>query len=301
MEKKEGKTVELQQMKYFKTVAEVGKISTAADSLFISAPALSTSISRLEKELGMPLFDRTNNSITLNRQGHIFLRYVNQIFGSLDCARVELRQSMMQQGQHVSVATMSSNMWVDLITGFSQEYPHFTLSCTSLRLSQFAASGLLPQFAFLLAGEREVPGFYAEELENVPLFEDSLVVMLNPDHPLAKKERIQPADLVGENLLLPVQDYPLYEQLMRSFAAAGDPLMLGNSYSSLVCRHMVTEGIGISFATEHTARTDTYNLCYIPLEVPESRWRVRIFWRKNRTLSPDEQQFLEFVRRLYGA
>lgn len=292
--------MELQQLKYFKTVADVGKISTAAESLFISAPALSTSISRLEKELGMPLFYRTNNSIRLNRQGQIFLRYVNQVFASLDCARVELRQSMMQQGQHVSVATMSSNMWVDLITGFSQEYPHFTLSCTSLRLSQFAAAGLLPQFAFLLAGEREVPGFYAEELESKPLFEDSLMVMLHLDHPLAKKDRICPAELIGENLLLPVQDYPLHEQLMRSFAAAGDPLVLGNSYSSMVCRHMVSEGIGVSFATEHTAKTDTYNLCFVPLDVPENRWQVRIFWRKNRALSRDEQQFLDFVQRLYG-
>ena len=45
--------MELQQLKYFKTVATIGKISDAAEALFISAPALSTSISRLEKELGI--------------------------------------------------------------------------------------------------------------------------------------------------------------------------------------------------------------------------------------------------------
>ena len=143
--------MELLQLKYFKTVAETGKISAAAEALFISAPALSTSISRLEKELGFPLFDRTHNAIRLNRQGQIFLRYVNQVFATLDCARMEMRQSMLLQGQHVSVATLSANVWIDLIAAFSQEYPHFTLSCTSLRLSQFAASGLGPQYSFLLA------------------------------------------------------------------------------------------------------------------------------------------------------
>ena len=61
--------MELQQLKYFKTVAEVGKISEAAQAMFVSAPALSASISRLEKELGMPLFERTNNSIKLNSKG----------------------------------------------------------------------------------------------------------------------------------------------------------------------------------------------------------------------------------------
>ena len=79
--------MELLQLKYFKTVAELEKISAAAEALYISAPALSTSIARLEKELGTKLFDRTNNRIRLNRQGHIFLRYVNQIFNNLDCAR----------------------------------------------------------------------------------------------------------------------------------------------------------------------------------------------------------------------
>lgn len=69
--------MELLQLKYFKTVAEIGKISDAAQALFISAPALSTSVSRLEKELGVKLFDRTNNRVILNRQGEIFLRYVN--------------------------------------------------------------------------------------------------------------------------------------------------------------------------------------------------------------------------------
>jgi len=79
--------MELQQLKYFKTVAQIGKISEAAEALFISAPALSTSISRLEKELGMNLFDRSSNRIVLNAQGQIFLKYVNQVFASLDSAK----------------------------------------------------------------------------------------------------------------------------------------------------------------------------------------------------------------------
>ena len=63
-----------QQLHYFKAVATICKIADAAESLFVSAPALSTSIARLEKELGVKLFDRAGNRITLNAQGKIFLR-----------------------------------------------------------------------------------------------------------------------------------------------------------------------------------------------------------------------------------
>ena len=50
-----GENLEFLQLTYFKTVAEYGKIVTAAEALFITPPALSASISRLEKELGMKL------------------------------------------------------------------------------------------------------------------------------------------------------------------------------------------------------------------------------------------------------
>ena len=88
-----GVNMELLQLKYFKTVAELGKISAAAEALYISAPALSTSISRLEKELGVQLFDRYAKRIALNAQGEIFLRYVNQMFDALECGKKELLQN----------------------------------------------------------------------------------------------------------------------------------------------------------------------------------------------------------------
>lgn len=291
--------MELLQLKYFKTVADIGKISAAAESLFISAPALSNSISRLEKELGMPLFDRTNNSIRLNRQGQIFLRYVNQVLANLDCAKIELRQSMIPQGQHVSVATMSSNLWIDLISAFSQENPHFTLSCTSLRLSQFEGSGLLPQYSFLLGEEVAEMPLFPGELDSIPLFEDRVAVMVHPEHPLSKKKGVRIPELLGETLFLPMQDYPLYERLLRLFEANGTPLPNGNSYSSLVGRHMVAEGLGISFATVHTGRVAPEGLCYVPLEEPEAACMVRLYWRRNREFTEDEKLFRTFVEAFY--
>ena len=284
-------------MKYFKTVAEVGKISAAAEALFISAPALSTSISRLEKELGFPLFDRTHNAIALNRQGQIFLRYVNQVFATLDCARMELRQSVLLQGQHVSVATLSANVWLDLIAAFSQEHPHFTLSCTSLRLSQFESSGLGPQYSFLLADE--LPPALMGEMDSIPLFSDQVAVMVHPEHPFAGEDSVSLSRLAGENLFLPMQDYPLYERLMGIVETEGSLLPTGNSYSSVICRHMVAENMGVSFATCSKGRIAPEGLRYVPLETAQGPWTVRLYWRKNRKLTADEEAFRGFVEAFY--
>ena len=85
--------MKLTQLQYFKTVAELGKISLAAKKLYVSPPALSIAITNLEKELGVQLFDRANNRITLNEQGKTYLRHVNQILGDLSHAKEEV-QSM---------------------------------------------------------------------------------------------------------------------------------------------------------------------------------------------------------------
>lgn len=292
--------MELMQLKYFKTVAEVGKISEAAQSLFISAPALSTSISRLEKELGIPLFDRTNNSILLNPQGQIFLRYVNQIFTNLDCAKTELRQSIMHQGQHVSIASVASTQWVDLITAFSQEYPHFTLSCTSVKRAELDTNGLPVQHNFLFAAEEDIPAFYAAELDSILLFEDHPVVMVHIDHPLAGEKRVHLSQLTGQQIFLPMQNYPLYDHLVRLFEGAGIPFPAGNAYSHLTAQQMVAKNLGIAFSSVHTSRTPALPIRYVPIADDYLPWKSRLYWRRDHSFTPDERIFKSFVEKYYN-
>lgn len=291
--------MELMQLKYFQTVAQVGKISDAAQSLFISAPALSASISRLEKELGMALFDRTNNSIRLNRQGEIFLRYVNQIFSNLDCAKAELQQSIMHHGQHVSIACVASTQWVDMITAFSQEHPHFTLSCTNVKRSELAANGLPVQHNFLFAAEEDVPAFYAGELDSLVLFEDHPVVMVHKDHPMAAMESVSLLDVIGQQIFLPMSNYPLYDHLVSLFASADVPFPAGNAYSHLAAQQMVANGLGVAFSSVHTGRIPALPIRYVPIRDDYKTWISRLYWRKGQHFTEDEEIFYSFVKSYY--
>ena len=293
--------MELQQLKHFKTVAEMGKISDAAQALFISAPALSTSISRLEKDLGVRLFDRTNNRIILNQQGRILLGYVSEMFSCLECAKTKLQQSLMCQGQHVSIATVASTQWVDMVTAFSQEHPHFTLQCTSIRRTELANNGLSAQHSFLLAAEDDIPIFCADELQSILLFEDHPVVMVHPDHPIAQKKSVDLSELSEETIFLPMQDFPLYDHLVKLFQDCGLPFPAGNAYSHLATQQMVANGLGISFATQHTARTPSLSLRYVPIRNTYKPWVSRLYWRKNHILTDDELIFKNFLESYYQA
>lgn len=291
--------MELLQLKYFKTVAETGKISDAANALFISAPALSTSISRLEKELGTKLFDRTNNKILLNPQGHILLRYVNQVFSALECAKTELRQSTLLQGQHVSVACVGSSQWVDMITAFSQEHPHFTLLCTGITRAGLVTGGFSAQHSFFLASEDDIPEAYAEKLDSVFLFEDHPVVVVHKDHPIAQQKTVDLCTLREETLFLPLQNYPLRDHLERLFMDCGIPFSAGNAYSHLATQQMVAEGLGIAFCTSHTALTKSQELRFVPIANDYKPWVCCLYWRKHHAFTEDEKIFKEFILKYY--
>ena len=90
--------MKMTQLLYFKTVAEDGRISVAAKKLYVTAPAVSISISTLERELGVPLFDRVKNRLVLNEHGQVYLQYVNQIFDDLEKAKEAVQAVTLEKG-----------------------------------------------------------------------------------------------------------------------------------------------------------------------------------------------------------
>lgn len=291
--------MELLWLKYFKAVTETGKISAAAEKLFISPPSLSATINRLEKELDVRLFDRSNNSITLNEQGRIFLRYTDQILSCLDLAKDELRQSLEMRSSHISVASTLSNLWVGLICAFSAEWPQITISSTSLKLSQLSSSNLPPNYSFLLAEEHDMPdtsGFNSMVL----IDDDRPVLMVNPNHPLAKEAGVDLRDLVNENFFLPVADMSLNKMVRELLALANIRYINANEYPYMLRKGLLSENRGISFSTEHTSKSEDQSICYIPIENPSCRQRHLLFWDKNRVLSSEEKTFLSFCRDYFG-
>ncbi len=87
-----GKLLDLTQLHQFITVAECQNVSQAAHKLYITQPALSRSISRLESELEVRLFDRKSNSLILNESGKIFLQHVSAGLDAINAGVHAVRQ-----------------------------------------------------------------------------------------------------------------------------------------------------------------------------------------------------------------
>lgn len=292
--------MELQQLKYFKAVAEIGKISEAAEALFISAPALSTSISRLEKELGVQLFDRGNNRITLNTQGEIFLRHTNQIFETLKSAKKELQESMLQQGPHISLLSVNTSMWVNFIAAFLSEFPQYTLSNSAIAPAQLEQHGLHAPHSFLLAYESDISPQLEEELNSIFLFQVIPMVAIHKDHPLASEKVLDIRQLVGEKLYMPLPGFPVHMRLQKLYELYDLPMPPDTNYSLMIRLKMVSQNQGITFISSSATQTIlSPDIRYIPLATPFEPWKARLYWRKDRPLTPFEITLKDFCQQFY--
>ena len=287
--------MEINQLRYFKSVAETGKIVTAANAMFVTPPTISTSISQLEKELGVKLFIRSGHRLQLSRQGKIFLEYVNQILLIFRRACVELVESSSESEQHISIAVSSSNLWVDFITSFALEYPNYSLSTTTLT-SQDLASGLFTnRYAFFLGCDDDFSQHQPDGFESVFLFEDRPAIMVHPSHPFAKRSSIKPEEIQTEKIVWPRVNQYIFEKTLRIFTENEILLPTISTYSYLVCQSLVAQNTCIALTTTHSEHRGSANIVYVPIEAPGISWNVRLFWRSDREMTEEEAAFKDFI------
>ena len=84
--------ITLLQLDYFRKLAAVEHITKVARELNISQTALSSMMINLEREVGVSLFDRSKRTIRLNDAGRVYLKYVNDIFMTMENGRLALQE-----------------------------------------------------------------------------------------------------------------------------------------------------------------------------------------------------------------
>ena len=120
----------------FYTVAKCGNISTAAGQLFISQPAISKSISKLEQNLDTTLFLRSSRGVTLTMEGELLFKQVDAAFSAIRQGEEQLRKAGELGIGHLSIGvstTLCRYVLLPYLQGFIHQYPHIkiSISCQS--------------------------------------------------------------------------------------------------------------------------------------------------------------------------
>lgn len=193
----------LQQLKYIVTISDKGKISDAANELFISQPSLTNAVHDMEDELGFKIFNRNNRGVALTESGRKFLSYARQVVEQMSLLEnAFLNEAVTKQHFQVSAQHYSFvvNAFVDLLEecGFD-EYDVTLRECRTSEIIEDVKNarsqlGILYLSEF---NEKVIMKFITENhLEYQELFTASPHVFINVEHPLAKKKLITLEDLL---------------------------------------------------------------------------------------------------------
>lgn len=187
----------LDQLRILKAIAAEGSFKRAADSLYVSQPAVSLQVQNLEKQLNVPLFDRGGRRAQLTEAGHLLLSYGERIIALCQetCRAIEDLQNL-QGGTLIVGASQTTGTYLlpRMIGLFRQSYPDVSVQLqvhSTRRTSWGVANG---QVDLAIIGG-EVPAELQETLKIIPYAEDELALILPVFHPLAQLETIQKEDL----------------------------------------------------------------------------------------------------------
>ena len=184
--------MDMDQLAHFRCLAEQRNFTLAAKLLGMSQPALSRSIQRLEEELGQPLFERKPRSIDLTDAGLLFQKSAEQILLIVEDTKAEICDDGQSGRIRIgAIPTIAPYFLPDLLRRFANDFPKATMIIqeeTTENLLKRIKQGELDVAILALP----IPARYVEVEE---LFEEELVLVLPPNHPLTNKKQIKIADV----------------------------------------------------------------------------------------------------------
>ncbi len=284
---------DLHALRMFLAIAEESSISSAADLLRMSQPALSRNLKKLEQDLGVTLFTREARGIKLTSEGAFVRERAQAIVAMADRMERELHTVHSRLTGSVAIGcaeTLSMTLLAEHIAAFRIAHPDVRFDIRTMGAAQ--AKPLMEQGKLdmaLLFEPVDMDRYDYVRMES----NDRWGALMRSDHPLASKPFIRPKDLDGQALILPDRDAVrgLVMSWLGDWADTVTVAATANFLSNATV--LVHAGVGIIISID----IPTYDaqMHFIPLR-PKLENSTLIAWKKGRPTSPAVSAFADFLR-----
>jgi DNA-binding transcriptional LysR family regulator len=271
--------MEIHQLRYVLAVADTGSFTAAAEAVNVSQSGVSTQVQKLERELGVALFDRSGRRVTLTADGKRMLPAIREsvrALGEIRATAADLRGLLLGS---LRVGTVSGLTWPRLFDALGEL--HTAHPGLEIRLHEETSENLV---GALRHGELDIAVVaWAQHppsgLETVTLFDDPLVAVVAPAHPWAARRSIRPSELdLVDVIALP--------------PGTGDRAALAQLRPGLEPRWEVStpwfiellasRGLGVGVVSDATRRRWD-EVRAVPVEAADVRSRLGVAWRPTPT------------------
>ncbi len=240
-------------LRSFVLVADEGSISGAARAGFASQPALSKAIRELEKQIGLPLFERNPRGVILTEAGALLHEHARALFALEAQTETALAALQNVDGGTLRIGattTLANYVLPPLLGEFRRQFPRVTL--TLERANSRAIEAQLAAYALDIAFIEGLPGH--KDLSAHAWREDELVLVCAPKHALSARELVYAGDLKTESWIVREEGSGTRQWIERALAPFGlPPADAWEIGSAEAIKSAVAAGLGIAFVSRAAA------------------------------------------------
>jgi len=287
----------LNQLKIFYLAAKNGNLSLAAQELFITQPAVTKGIQRLQEFYEMKFVDHIGKKLVLTDAGEVLYEIAEKIFELESQAEESIRDFQQRKRGHIRI--LSSESFGDyylphIIILFSKAYPLVRITMDILPTEQVAENtvSLNNDLGFISYPVQHRKLLVKEVLE------DRLVIITPVDHPLTRKKMLAAEDLADQPIIMhetgSAPRKAIDEYIRKNHLNIKIPLEIS---SNRAIKRAVEEGIGIALISRKVAREEIQagRLMAIPLSDPAMTRKFYMIHHKDKYLSETLQSFIDQV------
>jgi len=292
--------LDLNKLKTFYTVAELNNFSRAAETLYLTQPAVSAQIKDLEYEYRTKLFDRNGRKTQLTESGEKLIPYVKKLLEIYDESHYALSQLKDVREGFIKLGVSGlpgARLLPAMISEFKEQYPEVTFSIKEQKSAAILDSIKQKQFDLgLIVNSEEIVDL--QGLEEKVLYKDKFVVGVSYNHPLAKQKSLDVKDIIKLPLIVSQKDTVSRQALDRLSSKLSLPFNIAYEIENKsMAKTMVEKNLGIAFFSNLEIKKEVESKLIHVLEledVPFYRY-IQVIYNKSRELSPAVQAFYEYI------
>ncbi|MCP1312141.1 LysR family transcriptional regulator [Paenibacillus tyrfis] len=284
--------MELLQLHYFRTVAKLEHMTRAAQELHIAQPALSKTISRLEADVGVPLFDREGRQIRLNSFGKAFLDKVETALTALEEGRREVADMAGIEQGSIGLAMSTLNRLTDPLSAFLAVYPNVNFRITQASMDEMAQ--------LLEAGEVDfcftAMPIERPDIDAVAVLHEEVFLAVPPGHRLADRGSVALSEVADEPFIGYKEGF-IFQKMNDAFCreAGISPNFVCRVDEPAAIASLVRTGLGVAFAGGCNINATSTPLTLLHIEQPVCQRTFQLAWHEKRYLSKAARHFRDFV------
>lgn len=288
--------IDARTLEIFRTIAETGSATRAAERLNSTQPSITRAIGAFEKQCGFKLFERGRYGMSLTEAGSVLLESVERNFAGLNLVQdaiAQLRLGLPGTLRTVAVPVVADGALCDLLADFARAHPRVAVNIKSAH----------PQTVIndILTGEVDLGAIIGTppqgfDLEVRVIGERRMKIAVPSDHRLANRERIHFRELHRETFVMIAQPHNIrlaVEAMMNDFGVRPSVTHEVSTQRTVVELARRTGAIGFADdeVIDSVSRSD---VMAIELD-PPTRWNIHLIYRRDRKHSPVFETFLEWL------